>query len=496
MPALAFGRWADLRIIGTSYAADRALDFSRDVQKIIDTERYHRIFPATRVVGEFSEPGDARRTKHGAELFEIIGHRGRYRAAGVGGGITGEPAEILIVDDPIKDYAEAISDTTREAVWNWLVSVAMARVQEGGGVIIMATRWHQDDPIGRLLDRQRGRWRYINFPAIAESAEDQPSFRKIGEELSKERYSLPYLVDVRDGGTVSNYQWSAIYQGRPSPLGGGIFKRDDWRFFTQAPAEFDDIIQSWDCTFKDTVGSDRVAGGVIGVKGPHKYLLDVIAQHLSFRGTKTAIRTLSAKWPEAHTKIIEDKANGPAVIDDLKDEISGLIAVDPRGGKIVRAHATSGETEAHNVFLPDPTATHLDQRINPGWVHDFIEETAGFPTATFDDQVDMLTQALTYIRARQYGLFDLWKQEAQKIRSDRPKLEEAPSADELARSQKEGIMAEKVHTSIMAKPVVPSQAPTCPTCGNKYLAKRGPLLQCNICGWREIETDSRRPLQK
>lgn len=501
MPAMAFGRKPEWRIIGASYAADRAEDFSRDIQKIIDSEKYHRIFPNTRVVGDFSDPKEAKRTKHGSELFEIVGHRGRYRAAGVGGGITGEPAEILIIDDPIKDYAEAISETTRESVWNWLTSTALSRVQEGGGVIIMATRWHQDDPIGRLLDRQRGKWRYINFPAIAETADDQLQHRKLGEELAKERYSLPFLIDIRDGGTVSSYQWSALYQGRPSPLGGGIFKRDDWQFFKQAPDKFDEIIQSWDCAFKDTDGSDYVCGGIVGVKDANKYVLDLINQHLSFRGTKTAIRTLSAKWPEAHTKIIEDKANGPAVIDDLKDEIPGLVAVDPEGGKIVRAHAVSGEVEAHNVYLPDPLTVHLDPRITPGWVHDFIEQHAGFPTAAFDDEVDMFTQALAYIRKRAYGLFELWKREAQRARPDQPIL--APSSSELAEAQKREAsqMNEKIRTSPLAKPAVNPKTPRCgnPDCGNQYLTRRGPLLECNVCGWKQkIEEgdDGKKPLRK
>jgi len=497
---MAFGRWPDLKIIGASYAADRAEDFSRDVQKIIDSERYHRIFPNTRVVGEFTDPGEAKRTKHEASLFEIVGHRGRYRAAGVGGGITGEPANILVLDDLIKDYAEAISETVRESVWNWLVTVAMARVQEGGGVILMATRWHQDDPIGRLLDRQRGKWRYINFPAIAEAEDDQLQFRELGEELSKERYTLPYLVDIRDGGTVNSFQWSALYQGRPSPLGGGIFKRDDWRFFTQVPDTFDEVVESWDCAFKDQEANDYVCGGVIGVKGANKYVLDVVNQHLSFRGTKTAIKTLSAKWPEAHVKLVEDKANGPAVIDDLKDEVAGFHAVEPEGGKIVRAHAVSGEVEAHNVLLPDPSATFMDPRVSAAWVHDFIEQCAAFPTGTFDDMVDMLTQGLTYIRKRAYGLFELWRREAAKARSEQPRLAGPPSPDELAAAQKReaNVMTEKVTTSTLAKPVVVEETPKCGNCGNKVLSRRGTLLECHACGWstRLADEPRKKPLRK
>src|SRR5262249_37761066 len=129
LPAFALGRHPDLKIIATSYSADRASDFSADVQRFMDSELYHQIFPETRIVGQFAKIGEAKRT---AGLFEVVGHRGRYRAAGIGGGITGEPADILIVDDPIKDFADAMSDTVRDNVWNWLTSTAMTRLQEGG----------------------------------------------------------------------------------------------------------------------------------------------------------------------------------------------------------------------------------------------------------------------------------------------------------------------------------------------------------------------------
>jgi len=305
LPAFALGRNPNLQIIATSYSADRAFDFSANVQQIMDAEVYHAIFPNTRIVGKFAQLGEAKRT---AGLFEVVGHRGRYRAAGIGGGITGEPADILIVDDPIKDFADAMSDTVRDNVWNWLTSTAMTRLQEGGGVIVMATRWHMDDPIGRLLEREPGKWKLINFRAIAE--ENEPPYRKEGEALCTERYSLRTLLDIRDGGAMSSYQWAALYQQRPSPVRGGIFKRDDWRFYRQAPSELNDVIQSWDCAFKDKASSDYVVGQVWGVKGADKYLLDQVRAHLSFGSTVTAVRTLSAKWPKAHTKLVEDKAKG------------------------------------------------------------------------------------------------------------------------------------------------------------------------------------------
>src|SRR5262249_16041216 len=183
------GRNPDLKIISTSYSADRALDFSGDVQHIMDSDAYHAVFPQTRIVGQFAKIGEAKRT---ASLFEVVDRRGRYRAAGIGGGTSGEQDDILIIDAPIKDFGEAMSDTIRESTWNWLTSTAMTRLQEGGGVIVMATRWHLDDPIGRLLERQPGHWKLINFRAIAE--EYEPPYRLAGEAWRIERFELCTLM--------------------------------------------------------------------------------------------------------------------------------------------------------------------------------------------------------------------------------------------------------------------------------------------------------------
>ena len=446
LPAFALGRNPNLQVIATSYSADRAFDFSNDVQHIMDTKQYHDIFPDTRIVGEYAKVGEARRA---VGLFQVVGHRGRYRAAGVGGGITGEPADLLIIDDPIKDFAEAISENVRESVWNWLTSTAMTRLQEGGGVIIMATRWHLDDPIGRLLEKQPGLWELVNFRAIAE--EDEPPYRLAGEPLTIERYSLDSLLKIRDGGATSSYQWEALYQQRPSPLGGGIFKRDDWQPFKEPPARFSEMVQSWDCTFKDTRSSDFVVGQVWGVAGAGRYLLDQVRGHKSFSATLEAIRQMSAKWPEAHRKLVEDKANGTAVIDTLRSEIPGLIAVEPEGGKEARAHAVSAFVEAHNVYLP----------ADAPWVPGFIEEAAAFPNGAHDDQVDAMTQALNYIRGRS-----------------------------LRMTLSEMLISEQAARDAAQKPALPTSCPNCQktTC----IVKRGPLSLCNHCGktWGDVQVEA------
>ena len=548
LPPYALGKDPDLKIIATSYSADRAFDFSNDVQKVIDTPIYHGIFPGTRIVGEYARQGEARRA---AGLFQVVGHRGRYRAAGVGGGITGEPADLVIIDDPIKDFAEAISESIRESVWNWLTSTAMTRLQEGAGVIVMCTRWHLDDLVGRLLEKQPGRWEIVNFAAIAE--QDELPYRLAGEPLSVERHSLESLIAIRDGGATSSYQWQALYQGRPGPLGGGIFKRDDWQFFKEPPAKFSEMLQSWDCTFKDTRSSDFVVGQVWGVAGAGRYLLDQVRGQMSFSRTVEAIRQMSAKWPETHRKLVEDKANGSAVIDTLKSEIPGLIAVQPEGGKEARAHAVSAFVEAHNVYLP----------ADVSWVAGFIEEAAQFPNGSHDDQVDALTQALNNIRGSvlRLTLTELILEQAagqarQDNREARRVIQYIETNDGCPECHSNRYVKTDVHgqfwrcntclfewkgpkptggrepqthlqpaTNSLHEPPPPSSSPAvgtvesagailqyhesveaCPSCSKAgSLAKRGPLFHCSACGYEfrgpdrpvaRIPPDPMRPVRE
>ena len=151
------------------------------------------------------------------------------------------------------------------------------------------------------------------------------------------------------------------------------------------------MFQSWDCAFKELKSSDYVVGQVWGRRAADKYLVDQVRKQMDCPRTIEAIRALSAKWPRAHRKLIEDKANGSAVIQMLRHEIGGMTAVEPAGGKIVRANAASPQIESGNVYLPHPLRAH--------WVEDFIEECAAFPQGRYDDQVDAMSQALLRTRS-------------------------------------------------------------------------------------------------
>lgn len=385
-PAYVFGRNPDTQIIACSYTADLAQRFNRDVQRLMDSESYTRIFPGVELP---SKPGQGYvRT---ADLFEVVGAKGAYRSCGVGGGITGQGADVLIVDDPLKGRQDANSKTIRDRLWDWYTADAYTRLSPGAGVIVMCTRWHMDDLVGRLIDCMRtgegDAFTVINYPAIAET--DEPH-RRAGEALHPERFDLDALNDIRR--TIGERDWASLYQQHPIPDGGGIFK-DAWiRTWTPEtlPDRFDHVLQSWDCTFKDTDGSDFVVGQVWGKKGPDFYLLDQIRGRFDFVATIEAVKNLSARHPDVVRKLIEDKANGPAVISILKKETPGLVPITPKDSKEARAYSVTAFWEGGNVYLP-PSSLYP-------WVKtDFIPELLTFPAGAHDDQVDAMTQALNYL---------------------------------------------------------------------------------------------------
>lgn len=402
LPAYALGKNPDLSIMGCSYAADLTQRMNRDVQRIIDNKKYSKLFPNTGLSSKNIKTTSQGSYLRNSDAFEIVDYNGSYRGAGVGGAITGMGFNIGIIDDPVKNWKEANSPTFREAVWEWYGSTFYTRAERNAKILITLTRWHEDDLAGRLIRQMEDnpeaeQWHILNFPAIFEGQGKYTSshdHRADGEALWPWKYNEKKLEKIKT--TIGSYLFSALYQQSPSPSEGGIFQRSWWKFYQEIPERFDEIIQSWDCAFKDTKTSDYVVGQVWGRIGANKYLLDQIREKLSFPETLQSIRNLSWKWKNARSILIEDKANGPAVISILQQEISGIIAVNPEGGKIVRAQAVSPDIESGNVFLPVPSKA--------SWVQDFIEECSAFPSGKFDDQVDAMTQALNRLYSRSRGM--------------------------------------------------------------------------------------------
>ena len=409
LPAWIYGRNPDVGIIATSYAASLAQDMNIDVQRIIDSELYKELFPGTHLSGKNSRNSlvgsSAARNR---EVFEIIGHKGYYKCAGVQGSITGKRFYYGIIDDPLKGRDFAESKTIRDKTYDWYVNdFYTRRLNTDARILITLTRWHSDDLAGRLLslaasNPKAEQWTVLKFPMIAEDPLEPEDPRNVGESLWPWRYGNAADLEAVKL-SAGTYTWSSLYQQRPSPSGGTIFNRGWWgdptvvdgrnQFYPSKPEELaiymDYIILSADCTFKDTDGTDYVVIQVWGKKGGNFYLLDQKRDRLDIIGTMQNIRTLSSKWPTASAKLIEDKANGSAVITMLRNEIPGLLPVEPRGGKVVRAQAVAPYIEAGNVWLPKPEYAP--------WLHDFLEECASFPTGAHDDQVDAMTQALSHL---------------------------------------------------------------------------------------------------
>ena len=219
LPAYLLGRNPKLKIIGCSYSSDLATSFNRDVQRIIDDQKYSEIFPDTTLNGAGAKAkGNYLRN---SDMFEIVEHRGFYKSIGVGGSLTGTPADIGIIDDPVKDAIEAESITYRSRVWDWFTQVFMTRLHNDSQIIVTQTRWNLDDLSGRILSRMNHdkSWTILSLPAICEGATSIHDVREPGEALWESKHSLKRLMEIK----VANPRaFQALYQQDPKPFEGGL----------------------------------------------------------------------------------------------------------------------------------------------------------------------------------------------------------------------------------------------------------------------------------
>ena len=386
-PVWALTQNKNLRIVTASYGQNLANRNGRAIRNAINThpELGLSIAPDNGSVSEWT----------------LDGFEGGVLSVGIGAGVTGRPADMLIIDDPVKDRKEADSETYRENVWDWWTDSASTRLAPGAPVIVILTRWHEEDLAGKLLAAEDGHlWRVINIPAEAdhrpESGETDALGREPGEFMISARGRTLRqwaAIKVRSGART----WASLYQGRPAPASGDILKREWWQRYDQPlhlvrddgsryVTHYDDLIMSWDLTFKDTNASDYVVGQVWMRRGADAYLLDQVRDRMDFPETCRQFKAFAARWPQAILKIVEDKANGPAVIAQLKRTVPGIVPEEPQGSKPARAAAVAPLVEAGNVHLPSAELA--------AWADELIDEAAAFPNGKNDDQVDALSQGL------------------------------------------------------------------------------------------------------
>ena len=390
LPAWLFGQDASLAVGGLSYAKDLASDMNRDVQRIMMGEEYARLFPdvalnSKRVVTVEVE------AKRNSETFEIVGHRGRYVSQGVGGPLTGKRLDVGIIDDPIKNAAEALSDTVKNGIWNWYVSTFLTRLSKNSGQIIMATRWALDDLSGRIIENNP-RARVLEFPAIDAN----------GQALVPELHPVDKLLETKQ--TMSDYFWSAMYQQSPIVLGGNIIKTA-WFALYDIPPQI-----QYRMIFADTAQKTKEASDYS------------VFQCWGYTATKQAVLLdqVRGKWeaPEllAHARAfwnkhsaeqgkgalrafkVEDKVSGTGLIQTIRREGIPVIGI-PRnkgtGDKMSRVMAASAYIESGNVLLPSKAP----------WLSDFLAECSAFPNGAHDDQIDPMCDAVAEVHKPQF-VFD------------------------------------------------------------------------------------------
>lgn len=401
LPAYYLGRNPDHRVIATSYSADLAIKMSRDTQRIMDGQAYTEVFPHSTLNSQNTKTTSKRAYKRTSDEFEIVGYDGGYKCAGIGGGITGQGANLAIIDDPIKDWKEAMSPQIKQGVMDWYESTLYTRLAPGGKIIIVLTRWADDDLAGRLLkaaeeDPEKDQWEVVSLPAMYTDDHEylHPlDNREEGQVLWPEWYGEKRMKSIKS--TLSTKIWESLFQQEPNPSGGNVFDVRWFNYYKETPV-FDYKVISWDCSFKKTEDSDYIAGTVWGVHGINRYLLWVVRKRASFTETIKEMCTLRARFPEAMWTCVEDKANGPAVVSTLQGKVKGLCTYTPTDGKEARAVAVTPVFESGNVWLPDPN--YEPNRFKYPWTRTllskYIKEFKAFPGGKHDDMVDSTVQAM------------------------------------------------------------------------------------------------------
>lgn len=391
-PTWAWTQRAWLKQIFLSYAGRLSTKFSRDRRTIIQSGWYkERWGNVVQIAADQNQKGEYENTA-----------RGTMFSTSVGGTLTGEGGDVIVIDDGI-DPERAESKADRESAIRFVKNVVGTRLNDlkRGAIVEISQRTHKSDISGTLL--AEGGYVHLNLPAIAQTKTiiEFPLTKRVvtreeGEALFPQRHNIAQIQDIM--GRMTPRAANAQYLQKPSAEDAATFRRDRWRHYPLSPQEMaknmDAIIQTWDLAFKDKATSDYVAGGIIGVKGPDFYLLDLTHKRLGFGASKLAIKAMTSAWPKAHQKLIEDKANGPAVIEELRKEIGGIVEINPEDSKEARAAVVASYQEAGNLFLPDP-------KYAP-WYKDFVDECEEFPNGQNDDQVDMLTQGVLYFLQKRH----------------------------------------------------------------------------------------------
>jgi predicted phage terminase large subunit-like protein len=387
LPAWYLGKYPGKKIIQTSNTAELAVGFGRKVRNLVASEQYHRIFPGVNLRSDSKAAGRWSTNQNG-----------EYFAIGVGGTVTGKGADLLIIDDPHSEQEAALAasdPSVFDKVYEWYTSGPRQRLQPGGSIIIVMTRWAKRDLTGKviqsMIDRDGEKWEIIQLPAIMPSGNPLwPQFWSI-EELEALKSELPAS------------KWNAQYMQTPTSEEGAIVKREWWKIWeNDLPPRCEYIIQSWDTAFTKNERSDYSACTTWGVfymneneNDPHIILLDAFKRRMEFPELKKMAFETYKEW-EPDAFIVEAKASGAPLIFELRAMGIPVQEFTPSRGndKMVRINSVADLFASGKVWAPGTR-----------WADELIEEMAAFPNSDHDDLVDSTTQAL--LRFRQGGFLSL-----------------------------------------------------------------------------------------
>lgn len=388
-PAWYMGKHPNDRVVAVSHNQELAADFGRKVRNQFNDPLYKACFPSVSLSSDSAA----------ADKFDLGSpHRGGYFAVGVGGGLTGRGASLLLLDDVIPDAEAADSESFRRKIRDWYTSVAYTRLARGGAIVLVMTRWHVDDLAGWLLkNHKHENWTVLNLPAINED----------NEALWPEFFNLDMLKGIR--ATLPSRHWEALYQQRPFAQEGNIYKRDWWRAWPENKPipECEFIIQSWDTAFSDAdrKRSSYSACVELGVfkrpddKSRMVFLLSAFKKRMEYPELR---REVLRKYQENHPEkvIIEKKATGISIIQDLRRTGVPISAYTPDKDKVTRAYTASGLLENGRIYYPSRR-----------WAEDFISALARFPNPEDDDLADAFSQAVIWL---QNGLLVSYAEDAER----------------------------------------------------------------------------------
>ena len=380
----------------SSYGSELSDDLSRDIRAYYDV-----------LGGRFGEVERVSRwaTASGGGLW----------AVGMGGATTGRgAATCLIADDILKGREEADSDTMRQRAWGWWRGTYRTRAEPGCRLIVIGTRWHDDDPLGRLLaaekDEDREGWTIV----LVDMEHDPHTLDELRAELPhNEIVGIPdrkpgHVLDMYAPGevrrlkaAVGSREWGALYQGRPAPAGGLMFKEDDFVLVNEAPDDVDLMVRAWDFAATDNATSDRTAGVLMGVTGRGEarrwWLLDVVSGRWTPSVTReTVLATAKSDGREVHQVFEEEKGSaGKLLTQQLVTAIAPAPghAVSPTGSKTVRATGLAAQVEAGNVRV-----------LRAPWTRGFLDEIKVFPAGRHDDRTDAASHAFNWLGANEPGV--------------------------------------------------------------------------------------------